>query len=173
MFFSNASIHAINLNGISFAFISLTIFSILYFFKEVKMEAETVKGNINELRGQIRQTWGKLTDDDISRFEGKSDELIGKVQKAYGYSKERAIHEFNNFKSQNPQYFSNKMKNRDEDMVDGEIVEHAEQYLIKAHKFGSRAIKTSAKLMRDKPEYIIMGALAVGFLTGTYMARRK
>ncbi len=54
------------------------------------MNWEQVKGNWNEFKGKVKQQWGDLTDDDISRINGSRDELVGKVQKAYGISKEDA-----------------------------------------------------------------------------------
>lgn len=43
-----------------------------------------------DLRGQIKKTWGKLTDEELSLIENNSDELVGKVQRAYGYTREKA-----------------------------------------------------------------------------------
>lgn len=40
-----------------------------------------------ELKGQVRQRWGKLTDDDLARLNGKTEELVGVLQERYGYGK--------------------------------------------------------------------------------------
>lgn len=45
---------------------------------------EIVKGNWDELKGNIKKQWGKLSDDDITQIDGSYDELVGKVKKAYG-----------------------------------------------------------------------------------------
>ena len=58
----------------------------------------TLKGNWNEIKGKMKQQWGKLTDDDFTRIEGNVDEVVGRIQQAYGYTKEKAISEFNAFK---------------------------------------------------------------------------
>lgn len=57
-----------------------------------------LKGNWNEIKGKMKQQWGKLTDDDFRRIEGNVDEVVGRIQQAYGYTKEKAISEFNAFK---------------------------------------------------------------------------
>lgn len=38
----------------------------------------------------MKQRWGKLTDDDLTVLSGKKEELVGKLQERYGYSKEKA-----------------------------------------------------------------------------------
>ena len=47
-------------------------------------------GKWHELKGQARQKWGKLTDDDFTRMSGKTEELAGVLQQRYGYSKAHA-----------------------------------------------------------------------------------
>jgi uncharacterized protein YjbJ (UPF0337 family) len=46
------------------------------------------KGSWNEIKGKLKQTYGNLTDDDLAFAEGKDDELIGRLQKKLGKSKE-------------------------------------------------------------------------------------
>lgn len=47
-----------------------------------------VKGNWNELKGKIKQKYGDLTDDDLTYVEGKEDEMLGRLQKKLGKTKE-------------------------------------------------------------------------------------
>jgi uncharacterized protein YjbJ (UPF0337 family) len=47
-----------------------------------------MKGSWNEVKGKLKQTYGNLTDDDLVFAEGKDDELIGRLQKKLGKSKE-------------------------------------------------------------------------------------
>lgn len=47
-----------------------------------------MKGNWNEIKGKLKQQYSNLTDDDLQYTEGKSDELIGRLQKKTGKSKE-------------------------------------------------------------------------------------
>jgi uncharacterized protein YjbJ (UPF0337 family) len=51
----------------------------------------------HELKGQVRQQWGKLTDDDLTRLSGKTEELAGILQQRYGYGKAQAEIEINNW----------------------------------------------------------------------------
>jgi uncharacterized protein YjbJ (UPF0337 family) len=47
-----------------------------------------IKGNWNELKGKIKQHYANLTDDDLLYEEGKEDELLGRLQKKTGHTKE-------------------------------------------------------------------------------------
>jgi len=47
-----------------------------------------IKGNWNEVKGKIKQKWANLTDDDLMYEKGKEDELLGRIQKKTGKTKE-------------------------------------------------------------------------------------
>ena len=47
-----------------------------------------VKGNWNEIKGKLKQKYGQLTENDLIFSEGKEDELLGRLQKRLGRSKE-------------------------------------------------------------------------------------
>ena len=46
------------------------------------------KGSWNEVKGKLKQKYGQLTDDDLAFSEGKTDELLGRLQQRLGKSKE-------------------------------------------------------------------------------------
>ena len=48
------------------------------------MNSDIIQGNWTELKGKLQKQWGKLTDDDLDKMEGKRKELVGRVQKRYG-----------------------------------------------------------------------------------------
>ena len=55
-----------------------------------------IKGDWNITKGKLKQKWAKLTDDDLRYVEGKSDELLGRIQKRTGESREaveKALHD--------------------------------------------------------------------------------
>jgi len=61
------------------------------------MNDDIFKGKWKQLRGQIQQKWGDLTDDDLNRIEGAQTEFEGVLQERYGYTKERAKQEVDSF----------------------------------------------------------------------------
>jgi uncharacterized protein YjbJ (UPF0337 family) len=42
------------------------------------------------MKGKVRENWGKLTDDDVEYIAGKRDQLVGKLQERYGWEREKA-----------------------------------------------------------------------------------
>jgi uncharacterized protein YjbJ (UPF0337 family) len=72
--------------------------SIKKYFKLKKltiMDKLEIKGNWNQLKGKLKQKYAELTDDDLTNLEGKSDELLGKLQLKTGKSREALIKEIN------------------------------------------------------------------------------
>jgi uncharacterized protein YjbJ (UPF0337 family) len=59
------------------------------------MNKDVLEGKWKQMRGQVKIWWGKLSDDDLDRAAGKSDQIIGLLQEKYGYTREHAEEEFN------------------------------------------------------------------------------
>jgi uncharacterized protein YjbJ (UPF0337 family) len=54
---------------------------------------DIIKGKWNQLKGEARKQWGKITDDEWDQIAGDKDKLIGKLQERYGWSREEAERE--------------------------------------------------------------------------------
>lgn len=61
------------------------------------MNWDQVKGEWKQVRGTIKEKWGKLTDNDLTVIDGKKDQLVGALQKRYGYEKEQAERALDDF----------------------------------------------------------------------------
>jgi uncharacterized protein YjbJ (UPF0337 family) len=48
-----------------------------------------MKGSWNEIKGKLKQKYGQLTDDDLAFADGKEDELLGRLQKRVGRTKDQ------------------------------------------------------------------------------------
>jgi len=57
------------------------------------MNEDTLKGQWLQVKGKVRERWGKLTDDDMDQIQGKAEQLVGKVQERYGIAREDAKRE--------------------------------------------------------------------------------
>ncbi len=75
------------------------------------MENTIPEANWNMLKGKIRQQWAKLSDSDMDFFKGNMEEAIGRIQKAYGYSKDEARKEYEKFKNSNSTLFGSETMN--------------------------------------------------------------
>lgn len=163
------------------------------------MNTQIAEGTLKELKGSLKQTWSKLTDDDLAYLDGGVDQIIGKVQKAYGFTKERAVEEFDKFKSKNEkmfrderdqlnntkenfmatasqlnaQYDAKKIQHRASNMIEDNILEPGAEYLHRAREIGSQVVDRTTGLVKENPAYAILGAATVGFLAGAYFFRRK
>jgi uncharacterized protein YjbJ (UPF0337 family) len=57
------------------------------------MNWDRIEGNWKQFTGKVQQQWGKLTDDDLQLVEGRRNELVGRIQERYGYARDRAERE--------------------------------------------------------------------------------
>jgi uncharacterized protein YjbJ (UPF0337 family) len=57
---------------------------------EDEMNQDVLKGQWTQLRGTVREKWGKLTNDDVDQIQGRAEQLIGKIQERYGIARGEA-----------------------------------------------------------------------------------
>lgn len=58
---------------------------------------DSVEGDWLQLKGTVKQKWGKLTDDELTEINGSKDKLIGKLMSKYDMTKEQAQTEIGRF----------------------------------------------------------------------------
>jgi uncharacterized protein YjbJ (UPF0337 family) len=58
------------------------------------MNQDILKGKWQEIKGKIKERWGKLTDNDLVEIQGKGEKLLGLLQKKYGYIRDKAELEY-------------------------------------------------------------------------------
>jgi len=61
------------------------------------MNWDQMKGNWKLMKGKLREKWGKLTDNDLDVIAGNKDQLLGRLQREYGFRKEQAERELDEF----------------------------------------------------------------------------
>lgn len=65
------------------------------------MNKDQIQGNWKQLKGKVKEQWGKLTDDDLTTVEGNMDQLAGKVQERYGIQRDEAERQIKEFRRHN------------------------------------------------------------------------
>jgi uncharacterized protein YjbJ (UPF0337 family) len=67
------------------------------------MNWDIVEGNWKQMKGKAKEKWGKLTDSDIDALSGKKDQFLGVLQERYGYSRDQAEREADEWARANEQ----------------------------------------------------------------------
>ncbi len=63
------------------------------------MNSDILKGKWNQIKGDVKKSFGKLTDDDMLVIEGDATKATGILQERYGYSREEAEKKWNELTS--------------------------------------------------------------------------
>ena len=63
------------------------------------MNSDQLQGKWKQLKGSLKERWGKLTDQDLDVIAGKRDQLIGTIQERYGVAKEEAQKQVDDWKT--------------------------------------------------------------------------
>lgn len=58
------------------------------------MNKDILKGKLLEIKGRIKEKWGKITHNDLGETEGNGQILLGLLQKKYGYIRDKAVLEY-------------------------------------------------------------------------------
>jgi len=67
----------------------------------MEMNNQTLKGDWNQLKGNVKQKWADLTDDDLTHIEGSRDKLVGRLQERSGRTKEEVEREVDDWRREN------------------------------------------------------------------------
>jgi uncharacterized protein YjbJ (UPF0337 family) len=65
--------------------------------RETALNKEILKGKWLQTKGDVRNWWGRLTDEDVDQIQGDTEKFIGKLQEHYGFSREQAEKEVAEF----------------------------------------------------------------------------
>jgi uncharacterized protein YjbJ (UPF0337 family) len=65
------------------------------------MDSDRVEGAWKQIKGKVKEQWGKLTDDDIAQLQGPGEQLAGKLQEKYGLAREEAERQAREFRTRN------------------------------------------------------------------------
>ena len=62
------------------------------------MNKAIMEGHWKQIKGAVKEKWGKLTDDELDQVEGNEEKLLGLLQTKYGYAKQEAKNELEKWK---------------------------------------------------------------------------
>jgi uncharacterized protein YjbJ (UPF0337 family) len=76
------------------------------------MNSDQLQGKWKQMKGSVKEKWGKLTDDDLDIIAGQHDQLVGKIQERYGLTKEEAMKQVKDWNAVNSQDVDNTSRRR-------------------------------------------------------------
>ena len=65
------------------------------------MNSDQVSGKWKQMKGSVKERWGKLTDNDIDVIDGRSEQLVGTIQERYGIARDAAQKQVDEWNAQN------------------------------------------------------------------------
>jgi uncharacterized protein YjbJ (UPF0337 family) len=66
------------------------------------MNQDRIRGQWKQVKGRIKEQWGRLTDDDLDVIAGKREQLLGRNQQRHGVAKDEAQRQVQDFERRNP-----------------------------------------------------------------------
>ena len=68
------------------------------------MNHDRVQGQWKQLKGRLKERWGRLTDDDLDVIAGRREQLLGRIQERHGLAKEEAVRQVRDFERRHPEW---------------------------------------------------------------------
>ena len=68
------------------------------------MNQDRIQGRWKQLKGKVKEQWGKLTDDDLDVIAGRRDQLLGRIQQRHGLAKDEAERQVRTFEGSHPDH---------------------------------------------------------------------
>jgi uncharacterized protein YjbJ (UPF0337 family) len=147
---------------------------------------EELKGRWNEIRGQIKEKWGQLTDDDLRQAEGNTDQLIGLIQRKTGEGREQITKFFDTMareggdKATDVMGQAGQVMNQASETVQryaqdaGKYAQDASRYVQEGYQQASRSmqegVQQAEQTVRQRPVESLAVAFGTGVITGLLVA---
>ena len=68
------------------------------------MNEDRIQGRWKQLKGKVREQWGRLTDDDLDVIAGRRDQLLGRIQQRHGLAREEAERQVDDWERASPDH---------------------------------------------------------------------
>ncbi len=137
------------------------------------MDWTRVEGNWKQIRGRAKERWGKLTDDDLTAIAGRRDQLEGMIQERYGYAKERARKEIEDWTSSIESSLEEQIAALRSGIqsLSSTVERIAEEQFPRARSTAEEALHEADEAFKRNPILVIAVALGLGFLIGMLTRR--
>ncbi|RYF17929.1 MAG: CsbD family protein [Comamonadaceae bacterium] len=77
------------------------------------MNQDRIEGRWKQLKGKVKEQWGKLTEDDLDVIAGRRDQLLGRIQQRHGLARDEADRQVGDWERRSPEHrLDDKTKSR-------------------------------------------------------------
>jgi uncharacterized protein YjbJ (UPF0337 family) len=137
------------------------------------MDWTRVEGNWKQIKGRAKERWGKLTDDDLTAIAGRRDQLEGMIQERYGYAKEKARKEIEDWTRSIETSLEEQIAALRSGIqgLSSTVERIAEEQFPRARSTAGDALHEADEAFKRNPILVIAIALGLGFLIGMLTRR--
>lgn len=128
------------------------------------MNQQTLKGNWNELKGKIREQWGNLTDDEVSKTQGNLEQVLGLIQRKTGDSREQ-IEAFFDDAVQEGASIVERVKHTAQDLASS-AGEATQEYAHQAMEMAKSGYEQTQQYVKKRPMESLSVCFGVGLISG-------
>ena len=68
------------------------------------MNQDRIQGRWKQIKGKVKEQWGRLTDDDLDVIAGRRDQLLGRIQQRHGVAKDEANRQVRDWERRSPEH---------------------------------------------------------------------
>lgn len=149
------------------------------------MNNNILKGNWDQLKGQVKKTWGKISDKQLDTIEGDFDKFVGAIEKAYGYTNSQATNSVKDFLNKEERSSAEtpvgaqirkagEIINEFSETVAAKsdrVVHKGEDVVGSVQKNVSKYIDIAVDYTKEHPMKVTLIAVGVGFLFGKLLRK--
>lgn len=137
------------------------------------MDWTRVEGNWKQIKGTVKERWGKLTDDDLTAIAGRRDQLEGLIQERYGYARERARNEIEDWARSIETSLEEQIASLRSGIqtLSSTVERIAEEQFPRARSKAEEALNDAEEAFKRNPVVVVAIALGLGFLIGMLTRR--
>ena len=137
------------------------------------MDWNRVEGNWKQMKGRVKERWGKLTDDDLTAIAGRRDQLEGKIQERYGYAKTQARREIEDWYRSTEHHLADAIETIRTDLqsLASSVGRIANKQMGRAQARATEATHEAEAAITRNPLTAVAIAVGLGFLIGVFTRR--
>ncbi len=132
------------------------------------MNEQTLKGHWDEVKGKIREKWGQLTDDEVSKTNGNLEQIMGLIQRKTGESKDK-IESFLQNAGREASGMVERVKNTAQEYASS-AAETSQEYADQAMDMARQGYRQTTRLVKQRPVESLAVCFGIGLISGVIVA---